>query len=87
MLLHYLAVAWLFVGSEYFIDSEPGAVPWTLTEDFADYSNYRLYIFSVYWTSTIVTTVGYGDYSGSNSVEYMFTIMLEFLGMVVFATL
>ena len=38
ILLHYLAVAWLFVGSDYFADHEAGHTPWQLTEDFAEYS-------------------------------------------------
>ena len=41
----------------------------------------------MYWVCTVVTTVGYGDYSGGTTLEYLFTIMLEFLGMVVFSTL
>ena len=36
---------------------------------------------------TVVTTVGYGDYAGGTTLEYMFTIFLEFFGMVVFSVL
>ena len=63
-------------------------MPWQVAnEDFIDYSKYQIYIFSVYWVCTVVTTVGYGDYSGGTSLEYIVTIALEFCGMVVFALL
>ena len=63
-------------------------MPWQLANsDFFGYSEYRLYVFSVYWVCTVVTTVGYGDYAGGTTLEYMFTISLEFLGIIVFATL
>ena len=42
---------------------------------------------SVYWVCTVITTVGYGDYSGSTSTEYVAMMGLEFFGMVVFAVL
>ena len=65
MLLHYLAIVWMYIGSESFIGYEEGYDPWqTSIEDFNDYTVYRLYIFSVYWVCTVVTTVGYGDYAG-----------------------
>ena len=39
ILLHYLGCMWIFVGSEYFVDFEEGAVPWTLDgDDFKDMS-------------------------------------------------
>lgn len=87
MLLHYLAFMWIFVGSSHFIEHEPGFLPWSLADDFADYSNYRLYVFSVYWVCTVVTTVGYGDYAGGTTLEYTYTLLLMFFGMVVFSTL
>lgn len=87
MLLHYLAMVWIFVGSSTFLEREPGFMPWSLTEDFVDYTNYRLYIFSVYWVCTVVTTVGYGDYAGGTTLEYTYTLLLEFFGIFVFSTL
>ena len=54
-------------------------------EDFEGYTRYRLYIFSVYWVCTVVTTVGYGDYSGGTTLELIFTIILELFGVIVFA--
>jgi hypothetical protein len=36
---------------------------------------------------TVLTTVGYGDYTGKNFGEYLFTICLEFCGLTFFALL
>ena len=44
-------------------------------------------IFADYWVCTVLTTVGYGDYAAATSLEYCFTIGLEFLGIVVFSVL
>ena len=45
-----------------------------------------MFIFSLYWTCEVITTVGYGDYSGGTTLEYQFTICLEFLGFVIFSS-
>lgn len=50
-------------------------------------SNLELMIFADYWVCTVVTTVGYGDYSGGTSIEYVFTFAIEFFGFVIFAAL
>ena len=47
----------------------------------------RLYVFSIYWVCTVITTVGYGDYSGGTTLEYEYTMCLEFFGLIVFATM
>ena len=86
MVLHYLAILWVWIGSDSFSGYELGYEPWQLAnDDFKDYTQYRLYIFSVYWVCTIVTTVGYGDYTGGTTLEYLFTIFIEFAGIIVFA--
>ena len=43
-----------------------------------------MYIFSLYWVFTVLTTVGYGDYAGSNTREFIFSITLEFCGLTFF---
>ena len=44
-------------------------------------------IFSIYWTCTVITTVGYGDYSGGTTLEFQFTLGLEFLGFVIYSVI
>ncbi len=50
-------------------------------------SKLDLMVFANYWVCTVITTVGYGDYTGSTSLEYSFTFMIEFLGFVIFSVL
>ena len=88
ILLHYLGCLWIFVGSDYWIDLEEDAVPWTLdNDDFKDMSHTQLIIYSTYWVCTVITCVGYGDYYGSTTLEYVFSIFIEFCGFVIFAVL
>ena len=46
-----------------------------------------VYITAVYWVITTLTTVGYGDMKGYTPREYMFQIIIEFLGIGVFSFL
>ena len=39
----------------------------------------------MYWVFTVITTVGYGDFTGGNLIEWLFTIILEFLGLALVA--
>lgn len=56
-------------------------------EDFHGMSNSGLIIFANYWVCTVITTVGYGDYTGSTTLEYYFTICVAFFGFVIFSVL
>ena len=42
-------------------------------------------VVAIYWTVTTLTTVGYGDIFPRNNMEYVFTITVEFLGILFFA--
>jgi hypothetical protein len=44
-------------------------------------------VFALYWTFTVLTTVGYGDFTGGESLEYCYTMGLQFLGLTFFASL
>jgi len=56
-------------------------------ENFSKYGPEEIYVFSLYWVFTVLTTVGYGDYAGLNANEYCFSIGLEFCGLTFFALL
>lgn len=46
----------------------------------------RLYLTSIYFTVTTVTTVGYGDISGNQtSIEKVFCILMMALGVISFS--
>ena len=50
-------------------------------------SNIDIIIFADYWVCTVITAVGYGDYTAGTSLEYCYAMMLEFLGFLIFAIL
>ena len=60
---------------------------WVFANDFEDKTMGHQYIFAFYWIFTVITTVGYGDYSGKTRNEYIFSICLEFLGLTFFSFL
>jgi len=61
---HILACFWIYLGIYY----EDGFMNALKAENFdgvwADYGPYELYVFSLYWIFEVLTTVGYGDFSG-----------------------
>lgn len=46
-----------------------------------------LYIFVLYWVFTLLSTVGYGDFSGSTTAEYLVSVVMMFSGIIVFTKL
>ena len=44
-----------------------------------------MFIFATYWVCTVVTTVGYGDYTGGTTLEYIYSFAIEFFGILIFA--
>ena len=87
-MLHYLSCLWIYIGGEAFLDHEPDHLPWQFANrDFEGMSRYQLYVFSTYWVFTVITTVGYGDYSGGTTLEYQVTLFYEGFGLVVFTLL
>lgn len=60
---------------------------WVYKNDFNTKPKHTQYIFAFYWIFEVITTVGYGDYAGATSDEYIFSIALEFLGLTFFSFL
>jgi len=44
-----------------------------------------MYITSLYWIFTTLSTLGYGDYYGWTEMEMIFTMIIEIIGIFVFA--
>ena len=86
---HILACIWLELG----LHTEEGMMKGLIESDdpgdlmWREYGPFALYVFSLYWIFEVLTTVGYGDYTGSSEVEMLFSILLEFGGLVLFAFL
>ncbi len=76
---HFSACIWLILGME-----QEGS--WIRKSDvFSEYSHEQLYVLAIYWTFTVFSTVGYGDYSWGTKGEMLFCILLEFGGMTFFS--
>lgn len=45
----------------------------------------QMYLTSFYFTVTTITTVGYGDISGSNTIEMIFCISIMIIGVIAFS--
>ena len=78
---HLFACIWLVLGMRDggWIHNNP--------DDFSITKSDSNYIFSFYWIIETITTVGYGDYSGSRDDEIAFTMFLEFVGLSFFSFL
>lgn len=89
---HCCACIFIFLGKEKDCKdagTENCTPSWIYQADsnFADKNNTSIYIFAFYWIFEVITTVGYGDYSGQTQKEYIFSILLEFLGLTFFSFL
>ena len=92
-LSHVMACSWLGLGQQY--DCKKNASfctkSWAYTSEvapgeyFIDAPYSSVYIFAFYWIFEVITTVGYGDYSGSTEGEYIFSILVEFIGLTFFS--
>jgi hypothetical protein len=47
--------------------------------------SFSIYINAFYFILTTITTVGYGDISGSTLVEFIFSMIVEFFGLSFFS--
>ena len=57
---------------------------WRYGEPYAHYGDFELYITSVYYVVTTMSTVGYGDISGHTTLERIFCIVLMLAGVIAF---
>ncbi|CAK0884447.1 unnamed protein product [Prorocentrum cordatum] len=79
---HWAACVWFFIGS--IDDGRPSWVDKHLDQDV---DAYQAYVYSLYFTLTTMTTVGYGDIVAQNFTEVCFVLLLLLLASVVFASM
>ncbi|MCL2937279.1 MAG: ion transporter [Trichodesmium sp. MAG_R02] len=81
LITHWVACGWFFIGSleSNFQES------WLIKESLESASIRAQYITCLYWAITTLTTVGYGDIAPSTEIERIFTLMVMFLGISMYA--
>lgn len=79
---HYLICMWIWIGTQ----EVNNQVPWIVNNPQLG-TGVNLYVFVFYWVFTIITTVGYGDFTGGTTVEYATTMGIEFVGLICFTVL
>lgn len=79
VLCHVLTCIWVFTGQ--FTNEEDAS--WM--DEFEGSGNGALYISSIYYTLTTITTVGYGDITGVNTLEQTVSICIMIIGVISFS--
>lgn len=80
LIIHIIACLWLKVGEtveDSWINNKDGIG--------VDTTPSKKYITSFYWVVATLTTVGYGDFKGLTTQEYIFTMFVEFCGILFFS--
>ena len=76
-LIHIIACFWILIGK-----NSQTSESWIYFYGFNDLDNGSLYIASLYWTVTTLTTVGYGDIYATNQGEQIFAMVLMIAGIL-----
>ncbi|CAK0885031.1 unnamed protein product, partial [Prorocentrum cordatum] len=79
---HCSACVWFLIGS-----LDGGELSWVNKHLDNDIDSSKAYVYSLYFTLTTMTTVGYGDIVATNFNEVCFVLLLLLLASVVFASL
>ncbi len=78
---HWVACFWFFIGE---IAKDSGE-SWFINSSLESASLTTKYLTSLYWSITTLTTVGYGDITPTNDLEIVFTLVVMFLGVSMYA--
>ena len=91
LIAHWFACAWIYLGmlsEDSWINAQKTAASTPDGQIVSEtYGMSETYILSLYWICTVLTTVGYGDFSGSTDEELLFSIFLESGGLFLFSIL
>ena len=85
LLCHSVACLWIIQAN---LSSDEDALwkgTWVEAGEFTETSKQGLYMASLYYTVTTITTVGYGDISANNETELIFCSILMLVGVISFS--
>ena len=82
-ILHIFACFWFFIADINL--QNPDVTTWLHKLDLLEEDTTNTYMYSLYWSSVTIMTVGYGDISPQNNYEVWFTIFAVFFGCGVVA--
>ena len=80
LLVHMVACLWVLVAK-----LETSSINWITVGGFDDYDDTSLYVVSLYWTVTTVTTVGYGDIVPVSWSEKFFACIFMTIGILFYS--
>jgi len=80
ILCHILTCIWV-IGAQFTVAGEE--ISWI--SDFDMNNPSEIYVTSLYYTVTTMTTVGYGDINGTNTLERVISIMIMLIGVSAFS--
>lgn len=84
VMMHSVSCLWLLIG-ENLEESWIRNPEFGLREGREKAERHTKYIYSFYWVVTTLATVGYGDIKGYTWEEYLFTMVVEFIGIAFFS--
>ena len=84
ILCHLVACLWIIFATLY---NDDGSYTGTWLGKFPDYvgNHYSIYTVAFYWVISTITTVGYGDISGTNNLERWFCSLCMIIGVISFS--
>ena len=84
MLIHIVTCLWIVIATLY---DETLKETWMSTYEVTmdELDKGEVYLRSTYWTISTITTVGYGDISGTNPLEEGFCAIIMICGVISFS--